>query len=239
MATVVLAGTLDTKGGEYVFIRDKILSLNFECKVLLVDVGIRSTSETVPHGDIASSEIVVAAGEKYENLTHLAKPDALDLMSKGLTQVLQDLHAKGSLHGVMGVGGGCGSTILSKAFQQLPLGLPKLLVSTIVATGSARPLIGLTDMTIMFSVTDMPGRVNQFNQQILTNAAAAIGSMTTNYAANHKSDSTHIHLPIATKRSKPRIVASMIGLTQPCVLAAEALLIKLGYEVIIFHSVGM
>ena len=234
MATVVLAGTLDTKGGEYVFIRDKISSLNFGCKVLLVDVGIRSTSETVPHGDITSSEIVAAAGEKYENLTHLAKADALNVMLKGLTQVLQNLYTKGNLHGVMGVGGGCGSTILSKAFQQLPLGLPKLLVSTIVATGSARPLIGLTDMTIMFSVTDMPGRVNQFNQQILANAAAAIGSMATNYATNHKS-----HLPIATKRSKPRIVASMIGLTQPCVLAAEALLLKLGYEVIIFHSVGM
>ena len=132
--------------------------------VLLVDVGIRSTSKTVPHGDITSSEIVAAAGEKYENLTHLAKADTLDVMLKGLTQVLQDLYTKNNLHGVMGVGGGCGSTILSKAFQQLPLGLPKLLVSTIVATGSARPLIGLTDMTIMFSVTDMPGRVNQFNQ---------------------------------------------------------------------------
>ena len=238
MATVVLTGTFDTKGGEYTFVRDKILSLNLECKVLLIDVGIRSTSETIPHGDIVSSEIVLAANEKYENVTKLAKADALNLMSKGLTGILLNLYEKGNLHGVMGMGGGCGSTLLSEAFQQLPLGLPKLLVSTIVATGSARSLIGLTDMTIMFSVTDMPGHVNRFNHQILSNAAVAIVTMAMDYATNHKNHSTYIHFPIPTKRSKLCIAASMIGLTQPCVLAAEALLMKLGYEVVIFHSVG-
>jgi len=154
MAIVVLAGTFDTKGGEFEFARDKILSLGIVEKVILVDTGIRSTEKTDPHPDIGLNELIKAADGDIKKLNTLPKGQAISLMSKGLTNILIDLYKSGKLHGVMGLGGGCGSTMLAPAFQQLPIGVPKLLISTMVAAGNVRPFIGCTDMTLMYSVTD-------------------------------------------------------------------------------------
>ena len=134
MATVVLVGTFDTKGGEFSSARDKILSLGYALKVLLIDIGTRSASNTIPHGDITSSQLVVKAGGDFEKLKTLSKLEAFSLMSRGLTDILLDLYKEGNLHGVMGMGGGCGSSVVASPFQQLPVGVPKLLVSTVVAT---------------------------------------------------------------------------------------------------------
>ena len=238
MATVVLAGAFDSKGGEYAFARDKILSLGTVAKVLLIDIGIRSTSNTVPRADIDSSQVIAAAGGKYEDLKILHRAEAFVLMTRGLTRILLDLYKKGSLHGVMGMGGGCGTSMLAPAFQQLPVGLPKLLVSTVIACDSARRFTGATDMTLMYSVTDFGGKVNRVNKQIVSNAAVAIASMAADYAANEAQHFEPGNLTMGTKGAKPLIAASMVGSTQACVLAAEAQLNKLGYEVVTFHCVG-
>lgn len=238
MSTVVLVGTLDTKGGEFIFVRDKILSLDVVANILLIDVGIRSTSYTIPHPDIDARQVIIANDYDYEKFKSLSKGEALKVMSCGLERILIDLHTKGNLHGVFGMGGGCGSTLIASSFQKLPVGLPKMLLSTIIATGSARAYIGCTDMTVMYSVADLSGKVNCINQQIIANAAVAIAAMTKDYFINQTQNVLSTNIISTIPRSKPLIVASMLGLTQPCVLAAEAQLDKLGYELIIFHCVG-
>lgn len=238
MATVVLAGALDTKGGEFIFARDKILSLGSVATVVLIDIGIRSTPDTLPRADIDSSEVIVAAGGNYENLKSLHKAEAFALMTRGLTKILMDLCQKGNIHGVMGMGGGCGTTMLAPAFQKLPIGLPKLILSSIVTCGSARTYFGTTDITLMYTVTDLSGRVNTVNKQIVSNAAVAIASMATDYVTNSTQHFGPENSAITSKHRRPLIVASMIGSTQPCVLAAEAQLNRYGYEVVAFHSVG-
>jgi uncharacterized protein (UPF0261 family) len=238
MATVVLAGPLDTKGGEYIFARDKILSLGSVATVLLVDIGILSTSNTIPRADIDSSQVIAAAGGKHEDLKLLQKDEIYGLMSQGLARILLDLYKKGNLHGVMGMGGGCSTSMLAPAFQQLPVGVPKLLVSTVVACGSARLFIGTTDITLMYSVTDFSGRVNRVNEQIVSNAALGIAAMAAGYAANNAQLFPPGNHTMPKKHAKPLVVATMLGTTQACVLAAEAQLNKYGYDVVIFHSVG-
>jgi uncharacterized protein (UPF0261 family) len=238
MCTVVLVGTFDTKGDEFIFVRDKILSLNVVNNVLLIDVGIHSTPETIPYPDIDSRQVVIAADDDYEKFKSLSKGEALKVMSCGLERILIDLHAKGNLHGVFGMGGGCGSTLLASPFQKLPIGLPKVLLSTIIATGSARAYIGCVDMTVMYSVADLSGKVNSINRQIISNAAVAIAAMAKDYFINQTEKFLSTGITATISKSKPLIVASMLGITQPCIVAAEAQLDKLGYEIITFHCVG-
>jgi uncharacterized protein (UPF0261 family) len=238
MAIVVLAGTFDTKGGEYAFVRDKILSLNSVAKIVLVDVGTQSTSDMAVQADIQSSQVVAATGRKYEDLKSLPKTDALQVMSQGLTRILLDLHKRGELHGVMGMGGGCGSTLLAPAFQKLPMGVPKLLVSSTIACVQARPFFSFTDMTIMYSVTDFTGTVNAVNRPIVSNAAVAIASMAADYATNEMKCITSGDVTTDCKREKPVIAATMIGATQKGVVAAMDILEGLGYDFVAFSPNG-
>jgi uncharacterized protein (UPF0261 family) len=139
--------------------------------------------------------------------------------------VVRRLHAEGRLDGIIGVGGSGGSAIVSAAMQALPLGVPKLLVST-MGSGDTRPYVGTTDVTIMHSVVDLAG-INRISERVLANAAAAIAAMAT-AAARFASD-----LP-----ARPVIGATMYGNTTPAVMAARELLEARGYEVIVFHANG-
>ena len=137
---------------------------------------------------------------------------------------MKRLHAEGRLDGVAGLGGSGGSSLVTYAMRELPVGVPKLMVST-VASGDTRPYVGAVDVTMMYSVVDIAG-INQISERILTNAAGAIAGMA-------KSSP-----PAVSAATKPLVGATMFGVTTPCVTAARERLEDIGYEVLVFHATG-
>ena len=222
MATVVLLGTLDTKGREYEFLREQVRAAG--CATLLVDAGVVGDPQAVP--DITADEVARAAGRDRAALAAAGdRGAAVEAMSRGAAVVLERLHAAGNLHGVLGMGGSGGSSLIGGAVRGLPIGVPKLIVST-MASGDTRPFVGPSDVTLMNAVVDIAG-INGVSERILGNAAAAVAGMARHYAE---------FVPRAS--GKPRIGATMFGVTTPCVDEARARLEDLGYEVLVFHANG-
>ena len=221
MATVVLLGTLDTKGPEYAFLRDRVLEAG--CEVILVDAGVMSDPSP---GDIGPNEVAAAAGEDRAALAAARdRGPAMAAMTRGATEVVRRLHADGRLDGILGVGGSGGSSLVSAAMQALPVGVPKLIVST-MASGDTRPYVGTSDIAMMYSVVDIAG-INGISEKILSNAAAGIAGMA-------RASATFVSAIAA----KPLIGATMFGVTTPCVTAAREILEQRGYEVLVFHATG-
>jgi uncharacterized protein (UPF0261 family) len=212
--TVVLLGTLDTKGAEYAFLRDRLLEHGVN--VLLVDAGVNEPS-VAP--DIGREELA-------PNITELAaagdRGAAVTAMALGAERVVARLHRDGRLDGILALGGSGGSSIATQAMRALPVGVPKLMVST-VASGDTRPYVGAVDVTMMYSVVDIAG-VNRVSARIMANAAGAIAGM--------------VGAEVPQLAEKPLIGASMFGVTTPCVTRARERLEELGYEVLVFHATG-
>jgi uncharacterized protein (UPF0261 family) len=189
---------------------------------VLVDVGILGCADAA--ADITRDEVARAAGTDVATLAAAGdRGAAVETMALGLTAVVKRLHAEGRLDGIIGLGGSGGSSLVTHAMRALPLGVPKLMVST-VASGDTRPYVGASDITMMYSVIDIAG-INSASAPILANAAAAIAGM----ASAPK--------PVAGAR-KPLVGATMFGVTTPCVTRARERLEELGYEVLVFHATG-
>jgi uncharacterized protein (UPF0261 family) len=220
MATVVLLGTLDTKGREYAFVRDRLREAGID--VLLVDTGVLGEPLVAP--DIHREEVARAAGADHADLVRDAdRGHAMDVMGRGAAAVLTRLHGEGRVDGVAAIGGSGNSSVAARAMRELPVGVPKLIVST-VASGDTRPYVGAVDITMTYSVVDISG-INQISARILTNAAGAIAGMAT------------ARVPEATGE-RPLVGATMFGVTTPCVTHARERLEELGYEVLVFHATG-
>ncbi|HXS45764.1 MAG TPA: Tm-1-like ATP-binding domain-containing protein [Solirubrobacteraceae bacterium] len=218
--TVVLVGTLDTKGHEYSYLRDRVRDAGAD--VLLVDAGVLGEPQVAP--DIAREEVASAAGADHAALVAAGdRGRAVEVMGRGAGVVLGRVHAEGRLQGAAAVGGSGNSSIAAAAMRDLPVGVPKLIVST-VASGDTRPYVGANDVTMMYSVVDIAG-INQISAQILTNAAGAIAGMAK--AA-----------PPAAGDARPLVAATMFGVTTPAVTRARERLEELGYEVLVFHATG-
>jgi uncharacterized protein (UPF0261 family) len=225
MTTVVLIGTLDTKGEEYRWIHDQLITLG--CAVITVDVGTFSDAAGPP--DISSAEVAAAAGEGLAALRAGSdRGAAMAAMGRGAAAVVGRLSRQGSLDGVLAVGGSGGSSVAAAAMQALPVGVPKLLVST-MASGDVSPYVGQVDVTIMYSVVDISG-INSISRVVLGNAAGAIAGMARAYEARRSQ-------PPATDRAKV-VAATMFGLTTPAVDEARSYLADAGYEVVVFHATG-
>jgi uncharacterized protein (UPF0261 family) len=221
MATVVLAGTLDTKGVEYEYLRS-LLRERHGVEVVLIDVGILGTAE-IP-ADVSRAEVARAAGADIAALAAAAdRGAAITTMAEGLVAVVLELHARGRLDGILAVGGSGNSSLVSAAMRALPVGVPKLLVST-MASGDTRPYVGPVDLAMMYSVVDIAG-INAVSARILSNAAAAIAGMA---SAEVPHSDEHRLL----------VGATMFGVTTPCVTEARHVLEALGYEVLVFHATG-
>jgi uncharacterized protein (UPF0261 family) len=219
VATVVLVGTLDTKGHEYAFLRDRLRDEGVD--VLVVDAGVREPAGIEP--DIGREEVARAGGADAAALAAGGdRGAAVTAMAAGAEAVVRDLHASGRLDGVVALGGSGGSSIAAQAMRALPVGVPKLLVSTL-ASGDTRPYVGAVDVTMMYSVVDISG-VNSVSARIIANAAAAIAGMARS-------------TPPALD-GKPLVAATMFGVTTPCVTRARERLEELGYEVLVFHATG-
>mgnify|MGYP005837967843 CR=1 FL=1 len=222
MPTILLIGTLDTKGAEYAFVRERLRAEG--CDVLLMDGSARGTPLTMP--DIPRQRVAAAANADLDALAASTDRNAnTDIMARGAAKLALELHQAGKLHGILGMGGSGGSVLASHVMRALPIGVPKLLVSTL-ASGDTRPYVGQSDIAMLYSVVDIAG-INRISERILSNAAAAMAGMARAYEAFQPSSGT-----------KPLIGATMFGVTTPCVTEARRVLEERGYEVIVFHATG-
>ena len=220
MATVVLLGTLDTKGEEYDFLRRKVREEGVD--VLLVDTGVLGVPLAEP--DISREEVAEAAGANAQELAESGdRGAAVEAMARGAAEIVKELHAQGRLDAVLGLGGSGGTAIATHAMRELPVGVPKLMVST-MASGDTRPYVGAVDVTLMYSVVDIAG-LNPISERILGNAAAAAAGMAKSKGPESEAE-------------KPLVGATMFGVTTPCVTEARKRLEELGYEVLVFHATG-
>ena len=220
MPTVVLIGTFDTKGREYAYMAERVREHG--CDTILVDAGVLGEPLVTP--DVTREEVARAAGADVAELAAAGdRGAAVETMARGAAEIAKRLHSEGRLDAVAGLGGSGGSSLVTYAMRALPVGVPKLMVST-VAAGDTRPYVGATDVTMMYSVVDIAG-INQISARIIANAAGAIAGM---------AKAGSVELPEA----KPLVAASMFGVTTPCVTTARERLEELGYEVLVFHQTG-
>jgi uncharacterized protein (UPF0261 family) len=218
--TVVLVGTLDTKGVEYAYLADRIRERGAE--VVLVDAGI--VGEPLAAPDVTRAEVGAAVGAHPASLAAAGdRGAAVETMARGAAEIVKRLHADGRLDAIGGLGGSGGSSLVTHAMRALPIGVPKLMVST-VASGDTSPYVGSVDVTMMYSVVDIAG-INQISARILTNAAAALAGM---------AGAT----PPPLGEERPLVAASMFGVTTAAVTTARERLEELGYEVLVFHQTG-
>lgn len=219
--TVGIVGTLDTKGLEYKFLKEQIEAN--DVSTLTIDTGILGKPAFPP--DIHASEVAKAANANLKELQKKKdRGNSVAIVSKGAAIIIKKLYEQGKIHGVISMGGGAGTLIGTTAMKALPIGVPKLVVSTL-ASGNTRPYVGVKDITMMYSIVDIAG-INRFSRQILTNAAAAISGMVKAEVYNEPED-------------KPLIVATMFGVTTPCVNKAREIINLAGYEVLVFHATGI
>jgi uncharacterized protein (UPF0261 family) len=220
VATVVLIGTLDTKGDEYSYVRSLLGGHGVE--TILVDAGVLGEPRAV--ADVTREQVAQAAGADIGPLAAAGdRGAAVETMARGAAEIAGRLHAEGRLDGVLALGGSGGTAVAAEAMRALPVGVPKLIVST-MASGDTRPYVGATDVTMTYSVVDIAG-LNAVSSRVLANAAAAMAGMVMSERP-----------PVVG--GKPLVGATMFGVTTPCVTAAREHLEQLGYEVLVFHATG-
>ena len=218
--TVVVAGAFDTKGADYRFLVDRLRSHGLS--TITVDFGVLGDPYFSP--DVSNAEVARASSMELTRLRESKdKALAMRIMAEGLPRVLSRLHEEGRLDGVCGMGGSGSTAILSAGMRALPIGVPKLVVST-VAAGDVSPYVGSTDLTMMHSVVDVAG-LNRVSMQVYTNAAAAMAGMV-NAVRPQPYD------------ERPLVAASMFGNTTPCIDRVRSILDGAGWEVLVFHATG-
>ena len=218
--TVVIVGSLDTKGDDFAFVKELIE--NQGLRTLVVDFGVLGEPGFQP--DISREEVAQAGGGDLAVLrSGEHKDEAMKIMAAGVAAIVRRLYEEGRLDGILGMGGGGGTSIATAGMRTLPVGVPKLMLSTL-AGGDVSEYAGTRDITFMPSVVDVAG-INRISRAIYANVAGAIAGM--------------VKTPtLATAEDRPLITASMFGNTTPCVNRARGILEEHGYEVLVFHATG-
>lgn len=219
MKTVAIVGTFDTKGRELQFIKECIEER--ELATLCINTGV---FDPVVKPDISSDQIASAVGEDMEAIvSRRDRATATDVLSRGAKVLIPQLYAQGKFDGIISIGGSGGTSLATPAMQALPLGVPKVMVST-MASGDTSPYVGTSDIVMMPSVVDVEG-LNDVSKVIFSNAANAIAGMVENRKEIEND-------------GKPLLAATMFGVTTPCIKAAKDYLEEQGYEVLVFHATG-
>lgn len=224
MTTVVLVGALDTKRDDYRWLEDELHARGAD--TVLIDVG---TFSDGADADVTPADVAHAAGQDLAELRAAGdRGAAMKAMGDGAAVLVRRLYDEGRLDAVLAAAGSGGSSVAAHAMQALPVGVPKLLVST-MASGDVSPYVGATDVTMMYSVADVAG-INSVSRVVLGNAVAAAWAM----AEAHRDRAERP----AAAGDRPLVGASMFGLTTPAVEEAKTRLQELGYEVVVFHATG-
>jgi uncharacterized protein (UPF0261 family) len=217
--TIALIGALDTKGPEFAFVKAEIERHGHQA--LVIDTGVVGEPGFRP--DVSADQVAVAGGSSLAALRQKAdRGEAIAVMTAGITHVVQELFAQGEIQAVMGMGGSAGTIIGTSAMRALPVGVPKVMVSTL-ASGDVKAYVGTSDVIMFHSVVDVAG-VNQISARIFANAAAAVTAMAATRPPKIE--------------QKPLLAASMFGNTTPLVNRCRETLEQNGYEVLVFHATG-
>lgn len=220
MKGILMMGTFDSKGKEFEYLYRELERRGV--KVLAMDVGIFESDAGFPIS-ITSAEVAQAAGENLARLREIRdRGYAMRVMCRGAMLLCTQLHKKGAVHGIISMGGGGGTSIAASAMQALPIGFPKVCVTTL-ASGDTREYVGTKDIVLYPSIVDLCG-INRFSRQIISRAAGAVCGM----AAMD---------PEETREEKPVIFLSMFGNSTPCVEQCVSLLEK-DYTSMVFHATG-
>ena len=219
MADILLIATLDTKGAEAAYVRDLITARGHRVRVL--DAGVLGAPSFQP--DVPAAAVAAAGDASLDALRGRAdRGIALEVMARGAAALTTRLAEFGAIDGVIGLGGSCGTAIATAAMRALPVGFPKVMVST-VASGQVGPYVGVKDLTLMYAVVDVSG-LNRITRRILANAAGAVCGM------------AEQRIPEASDR--PLAAATMFGVTTPCVDRVRRHIEAGGWEVLVFHATG-
>jgi len=216
---VVVIGALDTKGEDFAFIKERIEERGF--KAIVVDVGVMGEPPFKP--DVDADAVAKAGGESLSSLRAKGdKGNAMVVMTRGAAEIAKNLYAEGHLDAIFGMGGSAGTAIISAAMRALPLGVPKVLVST-VASGDTKPYVGTKDIVMIPSIVDVAG-VNVISAEIYSRAVGAIVGM--------------LETDIPKVESKPLIAASMFGNTTQLINQCRDIMERADFEVMVFHATG-
>lgn len=219
MKTIAIIGTFDTKGTEFEFIKKLVREQGLD--TLCIHAG---AFEPLFAPDVSNAEVAASVGVSMEEIS--SKRDrafATDVMSRGAEKLIPELYAQGRFDGIISVGGSGGTSMATPAMRALPIGVPKVMVST-MASGNVSQYVGTSDVVMFPSVVDAEG-LNAISMEIFSNAVNAVVGMVKNKK------------PLAHE-NKPIIAATMFGVTTPCIKTAKAYLEEQGYEVLVFHATG-
>ncbi|GAA0588604.1 Tm-1-like ATP-binding domain-containing protein [Actinomadura livida] len=223
MSHVVLAGALDTKGAEYAYVRDLLVEAGL--RPLLVDVGVRGDPQTRP--DVTRAEVARAAGRAVGEIAGLpTRGEALAAMAEGVAALLGSLRDTGEVDAAFGMGGSGALSVLAPGFRALPLGVPKMIVTT-MASGDTRPHVGASDLLLVPSIVDIAG-LNTLSRFVLDRAVAMLGAQ--------------LGRPVPSAAGgdgAPMVAASMFGVTTVGVSRACRTLEARGLDVLVFHANGL
>jgi uncharacterized protein (UPF0261 family) len=223
MPTIAVLGTFDTKGPEHAFLAEAIRARGHN--TLLINVG--SFSEPSIQPDIPAPEVATAGGEDWKAVfTRQDRGESVSLMSRAAAKYVSALADSGRIHGIISLGGGGGTAIGTAAMRALPVGFPKVMVSTL-ACGNVAPYLGTKDVVMIPAIVDVAG-INRISRVIFENAAGAICGMVEAAEQRRQRPATE----------KPLVVASMFGNTTDCVNEAKRIIEEAGYEVLVFHATG-
>ncbi|MCZ6673120.1 MAG: Tm-1-like ATP-binding domain-containing protein [Verrucomicrobia bacterium] len=219
MATIAILGTLDSKADEHTFVADRIRERGHQ--VVLIDVGTGGEPQVAP--DFTRYDVAAVTSLDLAPLMERHdRGECVVAMSEAAPAFLSQLVEDGKIEGVISLGGGGGTAIGTAAMRALPIGFPKLMVST-VASGNTAHYVGTKDIVMVPSIVDVNG-LNRISRMIFTRAAGAICGM--------------VEAQVDSDSGKALIVASMFGNTTTCVNQAKAILEEAGYEVLVFHATG-
>ena len=222
--SIYLIATLDTKGVEAGWIRESLMRQGH--RVTLVDVGSSGDPQVDP--DIDRAMVFEVAGTSWSVVrSDQDRGEAVAAAARGVAQLIRQHADQGLVEGVLSIGGSAGTSIGTSAMRALPLGIPKVMVST-MASGQVRPYVADKDLCMINSVVDIAG-INRVSRIVLSQAADAMSGMVNGRKQVFAE---------ASPTEKPLVVASMFGVTTPCVQVARGVLEQAGYEVLIFHATG-
>ena len=221
MKQICLIGSFDTKGPEYAFVREQILARGQQ--ILTVNTGVMGSTDLFPV-DVEADKVAEAGGGSLEQLREKKdRGEAMKIMCAGAPEIVKSLHNEERIDGMIGMGGTGGTTVVTAAMRALPVGIPKVCVST-AASGDVAVYVGTKDITMIPSIVDVAG-INRVSRIIFSQAAGAICGMVESAVSEGNDD-------------KPVITASMFGNTTECVNACMEKLAAKGYEVLVFHATG-
>lgn len=219
MKAVLLIGTLDTKGREYRYVQERFRAEGIE--PLVMDVSCKTFAKEFP-SHVSCREVAQAAGTDFDAVSQMERVPAQRVMTEGAIRLSERLYQEGRFRGVMALGGSNGTAIACAVMQRFPVGMPKLMVST-MASGDVRGYVGWKDIVMFHPVGDIS--LNRMTRKIFSNAVRAMAGMLREG-------------PREEEGRKIQIALTVFGVVQPCAERAKSLLEEKGYEVMVFHTSG-